>query len=195
MAILSSFYSFCTRRGWVTENPIDRLEKIHIDQAPPKILTVAQCRAILDASGTALRPWVVLGLFAGLRPTEAERLDWSAIRIAGHHPCVVVDAASSKVRRRRIVPLCLLACVWLALDVRPTGRIVSSHSTLRRARREVSEVAGVPWSQDVLRHSYASYRLGRGDIPEQVACDMGNSPRILRTHYVELVTREAATEF
>lgn len=192
---LSALFAFAIRRGWLKENPCSRLERVAIDHTPPKILTVAQCRAILDASGPTLRPWVALGLFAGLRPTEAERLDWSAVRITGPNPCVIVEACASKVRRRRIVPLCLLACAWLSLDARQAGRIVSSHSTLRRARREVSEATGVPWSPDVLRHSHASYRLGRGDTPDRVACDLGNSVRILQTHYVELVTREEAEAF
>lgn len=192
---LSALFSYAVRRGWLTSNPCHRLERIRIDHTPPKILTVPQASAILTASGPTLRPWVVLGLFAGMRPAEAERLDWSAVRIAGENPCVVVDAAASKMRRRRIVPLCPCAVSWLGLDVSQNGRIVSSHSTLRRARREASEVAGVPWSQDVLRHTYASYRMGRGDSADVVAHDMGNSPRILLTHYRELVTREDAADF
>lgn len=192
---LSALFAFAMRRGWVASNPCNRLERSAIDHSPPKILTVAQCRAILDASGPVIRPWVCLGLFCGLRPTESERLDWSAVRLDGENPCVVVDAAASKVRRRRIVPVCPVAVSWLALDVSEKGPIVSSHSTLRRARRETSKRAGVPWSQDVLRHTYASMRIGRGDPAEKVAHDMGNSPRILLTHYRELVRKEEAQAF
>lgn len=137
----------------------------------------------------------MLGLFAGLRPTEAERLDWSAIRLGGEHPCVVVDAAASKVRRRRIVPLMLAACVWLGLDIRASGPVVSSHSTMRRFRRSAVRASGVPWSADVLRHTHASMRIAAGDEPGRVAADLGNSVGILLTHYRELVTREDAAEF
>lgn len=89
----------------------------------------------------------------------------------------------------------LAACVWLGLDVRPSGPIVSSHSTLRRSRRESSEAADVTWSQDVLRHTHASMRLAAGDDAGRVAADMGNSVGVLLTHYRELVTREDAERF
>jgi integrase len=192
---LSALFSFSVRRGWISTNPVLRVERITIDHAPPKIWTAAQCRAVLDASSPVIRAWVTLGLFAGLRPTEAERLDWSAVRLDGAEPCVVISAEASKVRRRRIVPLCETAWAWLSLDWRREGPVVSSHSTLRRARRETAERAGVKWSADVLRHSYASFRIGRGDFAERVAADMGNSSRILLTHYRELVSREEAAAF
>ena len=192
---LSALFSFAVRRGWIASNPCNRVEKVRIESTTPKILTPAQCRSLLNACGPAIRPWVVSCLFAGLRPSEAERLDWSAIRLTGSDPCLVVDAAASKVRRRRIVPLALIAVAWLALDARPSGPLVSSHSTMRRARREAVRVSGVPWSQDVLRHTHASMRLGVGHSPEQVAREMGNSPRILLTHYAELVQKADAVEF
>jgi len=192
---LSALFSYSKRRGWISENPCDRLERIAIDPGTPRIFNASQSLAVLSVCTPSIRPWVALGLFAGLRPTEAERLDWRAVRLTGSEPCVVVDAAASKVRRRRIVPLCDTAVSWLALDVRETGPIVSSHSTLRRARRDAAARAGVEWTQDVARHTYASMRIGRGDAAERVAADMGNSARILLTHYRELVTREDAAAF
>lgn len=69
------------------------------------------------------------------------------------------------------------------------------HSTLRRRRRELCEAAGIVWHQDVLRHTYASMRIAAGDSVNQVADDMGNSPKMLLTHYRELVTKEEAQKF
>ncbi len=192
---LSALFSHGIRQGWIDRNPCDLVERITIEHRPPAILSVGDCERLLSAAGPDLRPWVVLGLFAGLRPTEAERLQWGAVRLTGPRPHVVVDAAASKVRRRRIVPLQPTAVAWLALDARPDGAVVSSYSTLRRRRREAARAAGVRWSQDVLRHTCGSMRLAAGAHTSEVADEMGNSPRILRTHYAELVTREDAERF
>jgi len=192
---VSTLFSFAMRRGWCHENPVTRLERITVDRHPPRILTPDEASRLLAVCGPSIRPWVTLGLFAGLRPSEAEAMDWSAIRLSGDRPTLTVDAAASKVRRRRIVPLLLTAVAWLSMDARPSGPVVSSHSTLRRARREASRAAGVEWSADVLRHTYASMRMGAGGNAAEVAGEMGNSPGILLTHYRELVTDTDAKKF
>jgi len=193
--LLSSMFSFAVRRRWMASNPCDMVERHTIDHRVPKILSIDQTRSMLSGCSPKIRPWVVLGMFAGLRPSEAERLDWSAIRLTGADPCLVVDASASKIRRRRIVPLGPCAVAWLGLDWRPNGRVVSSHSTLRRLRRVAGVSAGMLWSQNVLRHTYASMRIGRGDDVGAVASQMGNSPTILLTHYRELVHRADAVAF
>ena len=52
---------------------------------------------------------------------------------------------------------------------------------------------GLSWPQNVLRHSFISYRLATIQDANQVALDAGNSPAIIFKHYRELVTEEAAT--
>lgn len=192
---LSALFAYAIRRGWVAHNPCSRLERIRIEHRPPRILSVDESRRLLDVMPDAIRAWVVLGLFVGLRPSEAERLNWSAVRLVGVDPCVVVDAAASKVRRRRIVPLSETAVVWLATCRHREGAVVSSHSTMRRARRAAAKAAGLEWGQDILRHTYASMRLAVGHDVGRVAREMGNSPQILLTHYAELVTRGEADRF
>ena len=46
-----------------------------------------------------------------------------------------------------------------------------------------------------LRHSYASYRLAAVKSADQVALEMGNSPRKLFANYRELVTEEDAQDW
>lgn len=97
---------------------------------------------------------------------------------------------------RRYVAVRMPAAVaWLALDARREGGVVSSHSTLRRARREAAERAGVRWEADILRHTCASMLMGAGRSASDVAAGLGNSPQILLTHYRELVRREDAERF
>lgn len=51
------------------------------------------------------------------------------------------------------------------------------------------------WTQDVLRHTYASMRLAAGATPSEVATEMGTSERMLGNHYREIVQREEAETF
>lgn len=190
---VSTLFAFAVRRGWVSANVCDRVERITIDRHPPRILLADECRRLLQAATARLRPWLVLGLFVGLRPTEAERMDWSSIRLRDR--VAIVDGATSKVRRRRIVPLHPAAVAWLALDAREAGPVVSSHSTLRRDRRSAAMAAGIRWSADILRHTYGSMRMADGGLAAAVAGEMGNSTGILLTHYRELVRRDEAVAF
>lgn len=96
---------------------------------------------------------------------------------------------------RRIVPLSETAVIWLATCRTRQGAVVSSHSTMRRARRAAAAAARLTWGQDILRHTYASMRLAAGHDVGRVAREMGNSPGILLTHYAELVTRAEADRF
>jgi len=191
---LRSLFSFCKRRGWIRENPCDFIERITVERRHPRILTANECARLLQLADTRIRAWVVLGLFAGLRPLEASRLTWAHVRLSGD-PCIVIDAAASKVRSRRVVRLRDPAPAWLSLDRQESGPIVSSHSTLRRARRSLATAAGITWDQDILRHTHASMRLAAGDSADTVSRDMGNSPRVLLSHYYEMIGPEEAAKF
>lgn len=192
---ISSLCSFAFRRGWLPNNPCARVERMTVDLKPPRILTVGEASALLRAADPKVRPWITLGLFVGLRPSEALRMDWEAVRLGGERPHVVVDAAASKVRRRRIVVLKPAAVAWLALDKRNAGPVVSSYTSIRKFRRRAAGASGLCWTQDVLRHTNASFRIAAGDHVHAVADELGHSTRVLLTHYRELVTREDALSF
>lgn len=51
------------------------------------------------------------------------------------------------------------------------------------------------WPKDVTRHTCATYWLAATNDINLVSRMLGNSPEILRRHYLELVKREQAEEF
>jgi hypothetical protein len=55
--------------------------------------------------------------------------------------------------------------------------------------------AGIPWMANVLRHSYATYRLSILPDAARVALEMGNSPAKLFTNYRELDRENHAPEW
>ena len=135
-----------------------------------------------------------LALFAGIRPEELEKIGWESVDLAAGK--VRVDAAASKVRRRRIVHLMPNALEWLAFSKELGAALPYSRSSRCRALARAARRLGFStWPQDVLRHSAASYLMTHTRDVGRVADDLGNSPSILLRHYRELVTTENALAF
>lgn len=193
---LASLFAFAHRRQWIAANPMRQLEKIRIDQKPPKILSVEQAQKMMNF---AMYQWprglafVTLAMLAGIRPEELEKITWADVGDG----IVTVDAAASKVRRRRIVHLRESACEWINF-ARETGaelpfRLNSRTKMLRKAAPLLGFENG--WEQDILRHTAASMWLAVTDNVGLVSKELGNSPAILLTNYQELVSAESALAF
>lgn len=198
---LSGLFSFAIRRGWVQANLCDRIERVAIETKPPPILTPTQARSLMEYVSRAeprMLAWTALALFAGLRPSEVDRIEWPAIRIDTDPPCAVVDGAASKTRRRRIVHLEPAAVAWLRF-ARDRGALLGErlvYVTRRRCLRRMRDALGFEsWPQDVLRHTTATYWLGIRNDTGYVARQLGNSVPILQRHYVELATQADAEAF
>ncbi|NBV22268.1 MAG: hypothetical protein EB141_12850 [Verrucomicrobia bacterium] len=188
---LRSLFSFALRRGWITENPCDQLEKVRLDQPDaPRILTPDECRKILDTCPVNCLPFFVLALFAGIRPEEIHALEWADIR----HDLKAVLLNKGKTRKRRVVPLLPVALEWLAVCDKSLP-LCPSAITVRRARRKLRAILGESWPQDCLRHTAASYLLSLHKDAGKVALTLGNSERILLRHYHNLVSEESTAQF
>jgi integrase len=140
-------------------------------------------------------PWLALGMFCGIRPEEIEKVTWADVDIKQKH--VMIDAAASKVRRRRTVPLNQTALAWLKTCTFGLGDkpITPEKSTLRRGRRALRDATGIEWAQDILRHTAASYLLQLHQDAPRVAHWLGNSPRILESRYKNIVTPNECKKF
>lgn len=194
---LSSLFSYATRRRWIEENPCDQMEKVRIDRKPPKILTPTQSAVLMDwcrrekPNRTA---FFALSLYAGVRPHELSRLDWEAVNL--EDGTVTIDAAASKVRRRRIVELEPTACAWLKWSKERGGRLPVKRKTRQRYLDQACEILGwETWPQDCLRHTAASYLLAKHKDAGRVAFSLGNSAKVLETNYKALVRSSQSAEF
>jgi len=190
---LSALFAYAHRRGYVTENPVDRIETVFLEPKPPKIITPPEARMMLEHTRRhfpRFLPWLTLALFAGIRPEEMDRLEWRNVDL--ERGLVTIDAAASKVRRRRVMPVPEVAVAWLKLG----GQLPLPHVSRRRYVRRLRDALGWPeWPQDVLRHTAASYLLAEHQDAGKVALWLGNSPKILLAHYQELVGRDVARQF
>ena len=172
------FFRWAARMRLIDRSP---LEGLRAPRATPgrNILTPSQMRELLKAKmEDDVMALVLLGGFAGLRTIEVARMDWEDIdpRTGQIHvrPEVgkqttgmlerVVDFTEPLVKRRKFF-------------MGKTGRIVTgSTEALHERRRKVAlglEWGG--WPENALRHSFATYHLGRCGNPGLTAFQMGHT--------------------
>lgn len=194
-----TFFRFSQKRGWITENPAEHLERVKLPDTPPGILTVEECRAVLKSALQlkSVLPYVVLNLLCGLRPEECVEIGPERLRLDRGY--VEVPAAVAKSRQRRIVQISANARKWLkrspALSVRSPKWYARQ---LPKLRAEASSILGrpMPWPKNCLRHSFGSYHLAMHRSADQTAHEMGHrSTDMLFRHYRELVSPEDARAF
>jgi integrase len=187
-----TFFNKC--RAWNywprgEKHPAELLERQREVSRLPPIWSVATVRAALGAVERRYWPYLVLGCFAGLRPFELTRLKWEQVDWVRGYVHVLPEVAQ-KTLQERFVPLEANARELLEPWRGKVGKCCQTHD-----REEISVVlraAGVieVWPQDVMRHSYISYRIARGDGAGLVAEHSGNSERIIRRHYRRPLRRE-----
>ena len=163
---------------------VTELRGVTVDMKAPKILTPDQAKTLLTIVPAMCRPYLILGMYAGIRPEEIMRLDWSEISLETN--TVKVDG---KTRRRRIVNLEPKAAALLSGCPLRRGPVSPSLSTVKRFHKSARAALGLArWPQDLLRHTAASYLLALHRDAGRVATMLGNSASILLSHYHEPVT-------
>jgi len=193
---LNTLFSFCRRRRWCLENPCDYLEKVTIDHRPPQFFTPDEVDTLIAICPSRSIPWLVLGLFCGLRPeAEVENMARENIDLENRRVKVVCEDAGGGKRRGvwRFVPIPDRAVELLKKHL--GTKVCLSHSTVRRDRRELRNFVDRDWPADILRHTAASYWLAlTGDVGK-CATIFGNSPKVFSSHYNGLATPEDARKF
>ncbi len=195
-------FNFAVRKGYLVENPADRLDLPPIIHDEPTIFTVDEVKRLMAATLFAdrdpllpeCRALLAIGLFAGLRPSEIERLDWCHVDLAT--ATIRVKAANAKDRDRRIVEISPNLVAWLRPLAKPAGPVLEVPATkLRAAARSVLGLA--EWPQDIMRHCFASYHFGQHQNEQFTKKQMGHRDdgRIFYNHYCVPVSRTSASLF
>ncbi len=193
---INSVFTLALKQGKVRENPVSRIEAPKVVRAAPKVLKPAELHALLTAASQRLHPLLVLQAFAGVRRAEAERLTWAHIHLETEEPCVELPSEVTKTNRRRSVSLPPNAVEWLKnLPRDQEGPLGISASAYRDDLTQAAKTAKITWDENLLRHSYGSYRLAQIKNAAQVAEEMGNSPQVVRTHYQNLVRPEVVADY
>ena len=168
-----------------------------------QIYTPAEIARLLNVAGD-MTPFIAIGAFAGLRHAEIDRLDWAEIDLEDGF--IEVSAAKSKTGERRLVPIHDNLRQWLENFRKKTGRVAPYFNTTKqllsvaaktghKAKKKTAGVPALVWKHNALRHSFISYRVAEcADVP-RVSDEAGNSPAMIRQHYLRRVKPANAAEW
>ena len=195
-ADIRNLFNFAVRRGYVAGNPVDRLEKIILDEKPVEILTVEQAARLLEAAeaaGGTMTPFGAIGLFAGLRTREIAVLDWKDVDLVDK--IITVHAAKTKTRARRHVEISDNLKAWLLPYSAKSGPTTPNH--YRQKFEDIRRAAGIdPWPRNAMRHSAASFHLAAHRNESLTQAMLGHeSGKMLIQHYRELVKPKEAVRY
>ncbi len=134
---LNALFNYAVRKGYITRNPLNALDRKHVAEREITPLTPANLRALLRAcrpptaaelalskdtpaairhalslDTSALAPYIAIAAFAGIRPTEASRLKWGDINL--EDGCISVRRTASKTGGARHVDIHPTLAAWLA---------------------------------------------------------------------------------
>ena len=182
---LSTAFAFHLKRGGIVSNPASAVEKPEPEDKAPGILTVDECKRLLQTCSEidpAFVPFIAVQMFGGLRPIEAKRISKKAFR-DGH---IEIGSEVSKTHSRRLVTINPTLKRFLNGDYQRNNSI--------KRMLAVREKAQVNWSHDALRHSFVSYHYPIHGAA-MTALESGHSESVLFKHYRELVPRSEAERF
>ena len=189
IAKIGPFFSWAVREGWRLKNPVKGILRPKKDDSPPSIFTPNEVQRLFKLArktDPGMIPYLALGLFAGVRPMEIERLSWNNIL----NGFIEITADKAKTRQRRLISISDNLQQWLNLG----GELPVSNKRKRIAR--LISYIGLNWKPDIMRHSFASYHLALHMSPDKTAFELGHrDTKMLFRHYRELVSTEDAQKY
>jgi integrase len=190
---LSRFFSWCIARPrrWAINNPCHEVRIERGEMQPPAVLTVEQCKALLkSAEPKGFLPYISVCLFAGLRPFEARRLDWSAVNLKDRE--IRLEATQTKTGRARVIAISDTLVAWLtACKKEPFYP-----PNWRKQFKVIKAAAGLnAWPVDVMRHTAISHYFRKTGSYGQTAEQFGNSEAIIKNHYQGRVSSDDTKAF
>jgi integrase len=195
---LSVFFTFAVDNVWIENNPIRKVKPANTKRlrAAKKvcIYTPEQAAAILLHADHDLLPFFAIGMFAGLRTSEIERLDWR--HILWDERLIDVEGGNSKTGKPRFVPMVDNLVEWLAPYRNSHGRLAPHRDEPRR--KEVRDRAGIPASgmSNAMRHSYCSYHFNLHDDAPATSKNAGHmTPTQLFSNYHHRVKKTACERY
>ena len=214
---IGAMFSEAERKQYILPhgNPMRRVLTPKVDPGEIIFLKVIEAHHLLwvcRVTDLEFLPYLTIGMFAGVRPEELEKLPWRVFDL--ERGIIVIDEFVSKVRQRRLVEMEPLLIEWLKWwfttlagkwptayvvpidgDRKTRVALIQTSRWVRRHRRKLYLRAGVKPASDILRKTAATYLMAKHENENKVSLLLGNSPTILFRHYRGLVRREENEAF
>ena len=205
MTAVSTFLDWLVEERKLSVNPLNEIKRPKTDALSPRALTADQVATLLQTAralgeGRMLR-YFAFAIFAGLRPSEVNRLSEDQIRPEGKSPIIRVVGGKRR-QRARAVPMLPVLRAWLKVapkvmpvvdfeerdrglfdEIRQAAGLTVWEGALRGRRRMISN----HWQDDICRHTFISLRMGMTHDENLVAMESGNSPDVIHAHYLSLM--------
>ncbi|MCB1079279.1 MAG: site-specific integrase, partial [Verrucomicrobiae bacterium] len=209
---LVGLFNSAKRRNYCESNPAEAVPTAKTIRKAVGILTPKESETLLGVASEGIRPVIALGLFAGVRMEELERLTWNHVRLSNGF--ITIPAEHAKTAKRRLIPIRDNLRRWLEKAPSRAGAVWPSkgRELLREAKlkagfgqnqrskakenRMESQKPLTPWRNNALRHSFASYHLAKYKNANELALEMGHSDtNLIFQHYRELVHPSDADDY
>jgi integrase len=175
-------------------DPFDRVESFNDpvkNGRKIEILTPEEMTRFLAALDRDWLPFFAISAFTGLRREEISRLDWSELKL--NRSLIDLPFNKSKNGKRKLEEIPANLSAILSPFARAEGS-VKPKKKLALAMTNAALVAGIKWKQNCLRHSFCSYAVAVKGL-DWTALQADHSTRMLRDHYLEVVTKEDAERY
>ena len=209
---LHAFFEYCRndRRRWITANPAKPLKQYEIARGIPEIVTSAKLHELFAYLETYsgppkagnkpgyLIPFFALATFAGVRPSSRDGELAKIHAIADKRQIIDLElgviritpdiAKTDDLRQVTIQPN---LAAWLTRyplkDYPIKVANMDEHLALVRKRFNLGH--------DVLRHTFVSAHVSKFKSIGATALEAGNSERIIKKHYLNMMTEAEASAF
>jgi len=202
--VISAFGTWAKNRDLLPSNPCTVIEKPQPGERPVKVMSPDEAKNLLKIAiehyDREVLSYLVISLFAGIRPhefvTELPKqagwitLNWSAILKRAK---LVKEKRLGKIKKARQVPVNNTLASWIeyiqkresGLLAGPVVRGYSFYQRFRKWKRAHYPEDMPAIEDDILRHSYGTYRVLQLGEVGVVAVEMGNSESMVRHHYLD----------
>lgn len=96
----SALYKWAILHGYAKENPFKRVPRFNLKGREREVyLTAEECRALVAAASTTMRPILILALSTGMRRGEIISLTWRAVDLEARTVTIAADLAKNGSKR------------------------------------------------------------------------------------------------
>lgn len=197
-AILHDFFEWCKSKGYYPAHvacPMDSVKSPIAHGLRPAIIDVPIAAQVLQTLANQTDPkyalYVAIGLFAGLRSTECIRMRWDSVSPGGS---ICVSSRYVGHHLSRMVPIGPALDAWMKPFYCRSG-LVFKRKTIHRLLSKVLKQANLSWVISCLRQSFASYRTALTGNAQQVASELGQSPKTVAPQHHNLGSVAQAQDF